>query len=106
MRKLPWLKKPQPKLKTESREQVLKVRNSRQWRDKTRPQKLLFEPRCEYCLEKGKLTEATEVDHIIPLEAGGSPFDPDNLKSTCRVCHGRKTGDENKERHKLKVSNN
>lgn len=61
-----------------------------------------MDPFCEYCMEKDKLTEATEVDHFIPLEAGGAPFDYDNLKSTCKRCHGAKTGEENRERMKAK----
>lgn len=103
MRKLPWLKKPEPvKRITSSGIDVRKIRDSRRWRHRVRPQKLLADPYCEYCWEKGRLTEATEVDHFTPLEAGGAPYDPENLKSTCKRCHGAKTGQENKERNKLK----
>lgn len=103
MRKLPWLSQPAPKRKTtESGIDVSKIRNSRRWRDKVRPQKLLRDPMCEVCLKKDKLIEAVEVDHIIPLEQGGAPFEDDNLQSICKRCHGAKTGSENSERMKAK----
>ena len=103
MRKLPWLKKPaQKRQTTESGIDVSKIRNSRRWRDQVRPNKLLRDPLCEVCLEKDKFTEAVEVDHIIPLEQGGAPFDDDNLQSICKRCHGAKTGKENSERMKAK----
>jgi hypothetical protein len=30
---------------------------------------------------------ATEVDHIVPFEAGGAPYDPDNLRAACKTCN-------------------
>jgi hypothetical protein len=30
------------------------------------------------------------VDHIVPLQDGGAPFDLSNLQSLCRPCHNRK----------------
>lgn len=101
MRKLPWLVKPVKRITTTGIE-IQKIRNSRQWRDRTRPNKLSRNAYCEKCDEKGILTEATEVDHIIPLEAGGEPYEDSNLQSLCKRCHGVKTGEENKERMKAK----
>ena len=43
--------------------------------------------RCRHCGRAGRF----EVDHIIPLEAGGAAFDMDNLQSLCRPCHFAKT---------------
>jgi len=40
------------------------------------------------------------VDHIIPVKAGGDPFDSGNLQSMCQSCHNTKTGQENKNRAK------
>jgi len=34
--------------------------------------------------------QAAHVDHIVPLEDGGSDQD-ENLQTLCRSCHGRKT---------------
>lgn len=42
---------------------------------------------CVDCGAKGRL----EVDHIVPLRAGGAPYDLDNLASRCPACHARKT---------------
>lgn len=53
--------------------------------------------RCEWvedgqrCDRPGRL----EVDHVVPLKAGGAPFDLENLQALCRPHHWRKTGEEN-----------
>ena len=39
--------------------------------------------RCRRCGGAGRL----ECHHIIPLEAGGEPFDEDNAETLCRGCH-------------------
>lgn len=33
---------------------------------------------------------ALEVDHVMPLSAGGAFADPDNLQSLCSTCNNRK----------------
>jgi len=38
---------------------------------------------------------ATVVDHIIPVNRGGSFWDPDNHQLMCKSCHDRKTAKEN-----------
>ena len=53
--------------------------------------KLAQEPLCEYCLPLGIKRPATEVDHFISISDGGAPFDLDNLRSTCHLCHALKT---------------
>lgn len=45
---------------------------------------------CLSCLQKGRLTPATEVDHVVPKSAGGSDH-MDNLASTCTPCHKDKS---------------
>lgn len=90
----------QVKVLFRSRAEVLKIRNSRAWRDRVRPQQLRDFPYCQICEEKGKLTDATEVDHIIPLEVGGEPFDPSNLQSLDKRCHVLKSAEEARRRHK------
>ncbi len=83
-------------------EEVRKIRNSRQWRDRTRPQQLFDFPYCQTCDAKGVLAEAVQVDHKTPLEEGGEPFDKDNLQSICFRCHVIKSSEEARQRHKRK----
>ena len=49
--------------------------------------------RCQTCGAYGN-----EVDHVIPLSRGGSPYAVANLQTLCRGCHIEKTRGEN-ERH-------
>ncbi len=41
------------------------------------------------CRIQGKRCEgdANEVDHIVPADAGGAPFDPVNLRAACGSCN-------------------
>ncbi len=32
-------------------------------------------------------TTATEVDHVIPVDEGGAPFDDGNLRAACPRCN-------------------
>lgn len=58
-----------------------------------RLQRLEDYPLCEICerAEEPRITPATEVDHVIPIEAGGAPLDQANLQSLCKSCHSAKT---------------
>ena len=47
-------------------------------------------PLCASCEAKGRVTAATEVDHIVPLSKGGSN-DKSNLRPMCGDCHAAKT---------------
>lgn len=61
------------------------------WR-KARDLMLSREPFCRICAATGRVTTATEVDHIVPLRrARESAFDAANLQPLCAVCHARKT---------------
>lgn len=57
------------------------------WR-KIRQQVLNEEPLCRFCLEAGRVTSATDVDHI-----DGNPRNNDrsNLRPLCHECHSRRT---------------
>lgn len=68
--------------------------SSREWRQ-TRKAQLEREPLCRHCKAKGRVTVATDVDHIVPLEDGGSRFDPSNVQSLCTEHHKAKTSAEN-----------
>lgn len=44
---------------------------------------------CQNC---GRIVQGKEahVDHIVPLELGGAPFDETNLRVLCARCNGKK----------------
>ena len=54
---------------------------------------------CQVCKRSGRLTAATEVDHILSkAECTRRRIDPDrleNLQSICNPCHIKKTIEEN-----------
>ncbi|MGO9299696.1 MAG: HNH endonuclease [Acidimicrobiales bacterium] len=39
---------------------------------------------------KGCLGQANTVDHVVPVNSGGAPFDEANLRSSCRNCNLRR----------------
>lgn len=45
----------------------------------------MMQPKCVSCGQA-----ATEVDHIVPIDRGGSNSHS-NLQSMCKSCHARKT---------------
>jgi 5-methylcytosine-specific restriction endonuclease McrA/predicted kinase len=45
---------------------------------------------CKVCLAEGRVTQATEIDHIIPKSQGGTD-EEDNLQAICKRCHAHKT---------------
>ncbi|MBM9615321.1 HNH endonuclease [Desulfobulbus rhabdoformis] len=52
---------------------------------------------CQECQRMGRVTMATDVDHVTPLADGGTDDDK-NLQSLCGVCHKKKTREENSRR--------
>lgn len=61
---------------------------------KTRRQKLMESLWCERCLRLGRLTPATCVHHVTPVETAATydekvrlMFSLGNLQSLCRTCH-------------------
>jgi 5-methylcytosine-specific restriction protein A len=54
---------------------------------------------CRSCLAVDRVTIAVEVDHIVPLHAGGSECD-DNRQSLCVDCHAAKSAAEELVRRK------
>lgn len=61
---------------------------------KLRRDKLTQCPLCERCKEEGRITPASEVHHIVPVENGISyrekerlMYDPHNLRALCHACH-------------------
>ena len=51
-----------------------------------RKARLAAEPLCRRCKERGLVTAATTVDHIVPLALGGEDTD-ENCRSLCDECH-------------------
>ncbi|MCW7542003.1 HNH endonuclease [Aquabacterium sp. A7-Y] len=47
-------------------------------------------PLCAECERQGRVTLATQRDHIVPLCEGGSD-EPENIQGLCAPCHGEKT---------------
>lgn len=65
----------------------------RTWQRKRESVLLASNCMCALC----KTAEATEVDHITPLEQGGSN-DESNLQALCHDCHAAKTKQEQRAR--------
>ena len=56
---------------------------------------LAAHPLCADCAELGAVTEASEVDHVVPHRGDRARFwDRSNWQSLCRPCHSRKTAGE------------
>ncbi len=51
---------------------------------------LADEPLCRECGKIGRVTAATDVDHVIARAKGGTD-DRANLRALCHRCHTRKT---------------
>jgi 5-methylcytosine-specific restriction protein A len=64
--------------------------NSAVWKH-LRAQKLAANPLCEACLRLGRVTGASDVDHIRAINNGGHPTAWANLQSLCHECHSAKT---------------
>lgn len=62
------------------------------WR-RLRARVLAEEPLCRHCLRDGRVTAATDVDHITAKARGGTD-DRANLQPLCHQCHSRKTATE------------
>lgn len=77
----------------EDRRSAAKRGYDRTWQ-RLRLMQLRREPLCrEHQLRRGEIMEATEVDHIVPLSAGGANA-LENLQSLCKSCHSAKTARE------------
>ncbi len=50
---------------------------------------------CQVCKRAGRITPATEIDHIKNKASGGTD-EPDNLQAICKACHKIKTQSESK----------
>jgi len=69
----------------------------------TKERRRLFaeHPLCAKCLETGRVTLATERDHIVPLADGGAD-EEGNTQALCHSCHVAKTLSEQTQRRASK----
>ena len=64
------------------------------WR-KVRAVVLAGEPLCRACMERGMVTAATEVDHILTIkDRPDLRLDLSNLRPMCRECHHARTSSD------------
>lgn len=70
--------------------------------DKLRKVILTAEPLCRECKRTGRVTIATDLDHIKPKAKGGTD-EPANLQPLCRACHETKTTRENGGKVRLEI---
>ena len=59
-------------------------------RQELRAQLLRSQPLCAECERQGRVTLATERDHIVPLAEGGTE-DDNNVQGLCPPCHEAKS---------------
>ena len=65
--------------------------------EKARKRFLKAHPLCVRCMEQGRLTRATVVDHIVPHRGDAKLFwDEGNWQSLCKSCHDHKTMTEDR----------
>ena len=72
----------------------IRLMNSRRWRALRMATIKRAKGLCEQCSAEGRVSAATEVHHIRPVESIKDPFvmeqlayDPTNLKALCHYCH-------------------
>lgn len=58
-----------------------------------RRRRLMAEPLCRLCKERGLVAASTVPDHIKPLALGGSDTD-DNIRCLCQPCHEEVTAEQ------------
>ncbi len=90
--------KPRVSVFTGQRIQSHYVERIRGRANQRRRERILTErPLCVHCEAQGRVSEATEVDHIVPLWKGGGEHDG-NMQPLCHACHAAKTAAEAAER--------
>jgi 5-methylcytosine-specific restriction enzyme A len=63
--------------------------------EKLRAAVLASEPLCRICSREGRITLATDLDHIVPIRvAPGRRLDIENVQPTCGPCNQRKRAED------------
>lgn len=95
----PYPVKPQQKKPNQGRENPNRhIYGTQQWR-KLSLHVRNKEPLCRMCKKHGIREPATKVDHIIPINHGGEPYDESNLQPLCLKCHQQKSASERHLKH-------
>lgn len=85
------------KQRYEHDKEVRQTYNSQRWRTIRKQCLIRDNGLCMYCLHNGLYTQATLVDHFIPVRDDMSlKYDMSNLNSSCGRCNTRKSIDEDK----------
>ena len=99
---MPYLpgRKKQRLIKTWQTKDDNKFYSSSAWK-KFRVNYLKRHPLCIECKKVDITMKATIIDHIIPINSGGDPWDENHMQPLCYVHHNKKTArDGNKKRWK------
>ncbi|MDR8396986.1 HNH endonuclease [Paraburkholderia sp. USG1] len=73
-------------------ERIQERTRGRKWM-KIRARILDRDPVCVRCLEQDRTSLSVIVDHVVPLDHGGTDAD-DNLRGLCLDCHDAVTRDQ------------
>lgn len=65
-------------------------RGGRPWRRKREAVMKRDQYLCQHCKKQGRITEATEMDHIVNVAEGGTD-EESNLQALCTPCHDAKS---------------
>ncbi len=95
-RKRSWIKTMPKQIRQNSNQAFY---NSKAWR-MTRKFYIKDNPLCEMCKRKGQTTSGQMVDHIKPINLGGSMLHQSNLQTLCNKCHAKKSAYEGVEYRK------
>ena len=68
-----------------------------------RLRRLAAEPWCRDCRAKGRFTQSTVPDHIVPLVKGGSD-DDSNIRCLCADCHRDRTAEQFGNRKRVRIA--
>lgn len=58
---------------------------------------------CQIALDGVCIGQAEVVDHVVPIVAGGDPFDLENLRAACRPCNSTLGGIVGQRRREMLV---
>lgn len=77
------------KSKQDHATETRRIRRTAQWKYIRR---LVLQRDGYICQEEGTEPHwGDQVDHILPVDEGGAPFDMKNLQTLCQIHHSRKT---------------